>query len=245
MPDVMNDPAMYFYRTVKNQKTHDRNRALLSAAGKGCSITKNVLTLTALGGAAATAGMSFGFVGLALGILKAGADHRSYRKTRKHVDQLVAILNKPDLRFDCPDCKLKNTANQSGVNTKAEHNTEIWEKVLPYVIRQKRNKKLRMNMSRTVIGGFYEPIVKIKHRLQKTHNNTRGIDRTRNAQILADHFLKYSEPQLGQGKINIQYNCKLSYEIVAELLGEDVVDTAVFLSVDQLASILELKTRSF
>lgn len=141
-------------------------------------------------------------------------------KTHKHIQMLESILALAKVgHFPC------------SVGNSPEH-AEIAEKVLPYIIAKKKNKRWRKAVRSAPIVGSVETVRAKLNWVKKKIDGSQGVNRKYYAHALAFH--------------HCESDCTLTKAIIAELFSveEPLVEEARYCDIGQLGKLLELKCKS-
>jgi hypothetical protein len=184
----------------------DAKSAFKSVAKAGMTVASKSLTVAqhagaaanavhvggALGAAAtgigvATGGIGFVAAGAAFSLISFVKDTASWVKTNEHINDLNDVLR---LRNLC-----KCWALQGGSDERFRHfHTYIRDTILPWIIRQKKQKAFKKGASAVTLGtgGILTTGVGVARNLYKRAKGTLGTKRSYYADVLAVHFLTHS-----------------------------------------------------
>ena len=224
-------------RSAKKKRAAAWTAGLAGAGGVGLGAVNSAMGGAALGGAtlsgatgwAAVAGGGVSLLGGPFALLAAGTalslggsirQGRATYKTNKHIQNLEKILTmaaRDEMYCDA--------------RTSADHHN-IVHVVLPYIIQQKKKKRMRKAARTLPVLGNIETARSMMRKSMKLWSKTNGKQRGIKAEQLALH--------------HVQTNCAVTSAIIAELFSVDiaVAEEARFLDSSELGPILETKMKS-
>jgi hypothetical protein len=173
------------------------------------------------GGTLSTGGIALVVVGAGMTLSSAGLAVRSYSRTKTHIEQLEIIQN----NFAVTACQC---SQHVGINNKLKASlkcTVLLTRILPYLIVQKRNKKLARGVKASVVGAPIAALAAGANALYKYKEGIKGEARRAVAMFLIRQLLTSK--------------CTLAEAIVAELLSMDEVKGIQYhcTSIDSIESI--------
>lgn len=173
--------------------------------------------VAAVGGAAISTGGVAIIVGGAIMTISAAVKTAvSLSKTQRHIKELERIMN-CHIMFQLPSNKIKLNAKKCNCHRADSHyysranKTQcefIVSKVLPYIIAQKKKKRIHKATGLVpVVGGLADRLRGITRNLYKRYKGTQGKDRREMAQYLTRQHLTT--------------HCDVTDQIISQLLSDD------------------------